>query len=165
MSFMHFKKKNSLLSCAFNILIFGPMNNLTAPKGRSRTTPTCISTLPGATRAPDLSEEASCQGCSREWLVESPVLTLSLLTSYPGKELPTELRKMALETRKDLAFDAAQQDPLTSVDYEYSRAGIRDPKIVITTSRDPSSKLLQFAKVRFYQQWSPCLSSGLTLPL
>jgi U3 small nucleolar ribonucleoprotein protein IMP4 len=36
-------------------------------------------------------------------------------------------------------------DPLTHIDNEYSRAG--DPKIVITTSRDPSSKLLQFAKV------------------
>jgi U3 small nucleolar ribonucleoprotein protein IMP4 len=49
--------------------------------------------------------------------------------------------------RADLPFDAAQVDPLTSVDYEYSRAGIRDPKIVVTTSRDPSSKLLQFSKV------------------
>ncbi|KAG8801384.1 snoRNA-binding rRNA-processing protein imp4 [Serendipita sp. 399] len=63
-----------------------------------------------------------------------------------GKDLPTELRKSALEMRKDLAFDAAQEDPMTSVDYEYERAGIRDPKIVITTSRDPSSKLVQFAK-------------------
>lgn len=34
------------------------------------------------------------------------------------------------------------------MDSEYSRAGILDPKIVVTTSRDPSSKLLQFAKVR-----------------
>lgn len=38
-------------------------------------------------------------------------------------------------------------DPTTHVDNEYSRAGIQDPKIVITTSRDPSSKLLQFSKV------------------
>jgi U3 small nucleolar ribonucleoprotein protein IMP4 len=49
--------------------------------------------------------------------------------------------------RADLPFDAAQADLTTSVDYEYSRAGIRDPKIVVTTSRDPSSKLLQFSKV------------------
>jgi U3 small nucleolar ribonucleoprotein protein IMP4 len=40
-------------------------------------------------------------------------------------------------------------DPTTHIDNEYSRAGIQDPKIVITTSRDPSSKLLQFAKVRW----------------
>jgi hypothetical protein len=38
-------------------------------------------------------------------------------------------------------------DPITHIDNEYSRAGIMDPKIVITTSRDPSSKLLQYAKV------------------
>ena len=31
---------------------------------------------------------------------------------------------------------------------EYARAGILDPKIDITMSRDPSSKLLQFAKVK-----------------
>jgi hypothetical protein len=69
------------------------------------------------------------------------------ISNLVGKNLPTELRKSAVEMQKDLAFDAAQEDPMTSVDYEYARAGIRDPKLVITTSRDPSSKLLQFAKV------------------
>ncbi|KAA1466216.1 Brix-domain-containing protein [Dentipellis sp. KUC8613] len=63
-----------------------------------------------------------------------------------GKALPTELRKDANDLATDLAFDEAQTDPTTHVDNEYSRAGISDPKIVITTSRDPSSKLLQFAK-------------------
>jgi U3 small nucleolar ribonucleoprotein protein IMP4 len=37
-------------------------------------------------------------------------------------------------------------DPRSHIDDEYARAGVSDPKIVITTSRDPSSKLLQFAK-------------------
>ncbi|KAF7352890.1 Brix domain-containing protein [Mycena venus] len=63
-----------------------------------------------------------------------------------GKSLPTELKKDAKQLGKDLAFDEAQSDPTTHIDNEYSRAGIQDPKIVITTSRDPSSKLLQFAK-------------------
>ncbi|CAL1701390.1 unnamed protein product [Somion occarium] len=63
-----------------------------------------------------------------------------------GKSLPTELRKDASALGKDLAFDEAQADPTTHIDNEYSRAGILDPKIVVTTSRDPSSKLLQFAK-------------------
>ncbi|GJE84426.1 Brix-domain-containing protein [Phanerochaete sordida] len=63
-----------------------------------------------------------------------------------GKALPTELRKNAKELGKDLAFDEAQAEPSTHVDNEYSRAGILDPKIIVTTSRDPSSKLLQFAK-------------------
>ena len=35
----------------------------------------------------------------------------------------------------------------TNIDDEYRWAGVEDPKIVITTSRDPSSKLKQFAKV------------------
>ncbi|KAF7776247.1 hypothetical protein Agabi119p4_4640 [Agaricus bisporus var. burnettii] len=63
-----------------------------------------------------------------------------------GKHLPTELRKDVKEMGKDLAFDEAQAEPTTHIDDEYSRAGIQDPKIVITTSRDPSSKLLQFTK-------------------
>ncbi|KAI6010695.1 Brix-domain-containing protein, partial [Pisolithus orientalis] len=63
-----------------------------------------------------------------------------------GKQLPTELKNNAKTLGKDLAFDEAQQEPSTHIDNEYSRAGMYDPKLVITTSRDPSSKLLQFAK-------------------
>ncbi|KAG1779826.1 Brix-domain-containing protein [Suillus placidus] len=65
-----------------------------------------------------------------------------------GKQLPTELRNDAKTLGKDLAFDEAQEgtEPSTHIDSEYSRAGIQDPKIIVTTSRDPSSKLLQFAK-------------------
>ncbi|KAF9469096.1 anticodon-binding protein [Collybia nuda] len=63
-----------------------------------------------------------------------------------GKLLPTELKKDVKKLGTDLAFDEAQTDPKTHIDNEYSRAGIHDPKIVITTSRDPSSKLLQFTK-------------------
>ncbi|KAK3757014.1 hypothetical protein RRG08_055116, partial [Elysia crispata] len=33
-----------------------------------------------------------------------------------------------------------------SIDDEYRWAGVEDPKIMITTARDPSSKLKQFAK-------------------
>ncbi|EIN10727.1 Brix-domain-containing protein [Punctularia strigosozonata HHB-11173 SS5] len=63
-----------------------------------------------------------------------------------GKQLPTELRKDAKDLGRDLAFDDAQTKPSNHVDNEYSRAGMEDPKIIVTTSRDPSSKLLQFAK-------------------
>ncbi|KAI0082585.1 Brix-domain-containing protein [Panus rudis PR-1116 ss-1] len=63
-----------------------------------------------------------------------------------GKALPTELKKQAKDLGRDLAFDEAQAEPSSHIDNEYSRAGILDPKIVVTTSRDPSSKLLQFAK-------------------
>ncbi len=40
-------------------------------------------------------------------------------------------------------YDENQKENL---DDEYARAGERDPKILLTTSRDPSSKLTQFAK-------------------
>ena len=36
--------------------------------------------------------------------------------------------------------------PRSHIDDEYAHAGERDPKILITTSRDPSSRLTQFAK-------------------
>ena len=35
----------------------------------------------------------------------------------------------------------------TSEDDEYRWAMVEDPKVMVTTSRDPSSKLKQFAKV------------------
>lgn len=35
---------------------------------------------------------------------------------------------------------------LSHLDDEYSRAGVEDPKVFITTARDPSSRLQQFAK-------------------
>jgi len=63
-----------------------------------------------------------------------------------GRALPTEWKKNFKTLGKDLAFDEAQSEPSTHIDNEYSRAGVQDPKIVITTSRDPSSKLLQFSK-------------------
>ncbi|KAI8060784.1 anticodon-binding protein [Gongronella butleri] len=63
-----------------------------------------------------------------------------------GKPIPTELRKEGKEMRSDLPFDQAQEAPSTHMDDEYARAGVFDPKILITTSRDPSSRLQQFAK-------------------
>ena len=35
----------------------------------------------------------------------------------------------------------------STIDDEYSNAGIENPKILLTTSRDPSSRLTQFVKV------------------
>lgn len=36
------------------------------------------------------------------------------------------------------------------MDDEYASAGVKDPKILLTTARDPSSRLAQFAKVSWY---------------
>ncbi|KAK6908950.1 hypothetical protein I203_102956 [Kwoniella mangroviensis CBS 8507] len=64
-----------------------------------------------------------------------------------GKQLPTELRKEVNgKAGKDLVLDEAQADPKSHIDDEYAKVGTYDPKIVVTTSRSPSSRLLQFSK-------------------
>ncbi|EGG05846.1 uncharacterized protein MELLADRAFT_63883 [Melampsora larici-populina 98AG31] len=63
-----------------------------------------------------------------------------------GKPVPESLKKELDELREAMGKDVGDSEPLTHVDDEYDRAGIDDPKILITTSRNPSSKLLQFSK-------------------
>jgi len=64
-----------------------------------------------------------------------------------GKALPTELQGQDQKLREQLDFDdTATEGQKTHLDDEYARAGIDDPKILITTSRSPSSRLTQFAK-------------------
>ena len=64
-----------------------------------------------------------------------------------GKPLPPELRgPEAQELARSLTLDEAQAEPGTSVDDEYARAGQYAPRVLITTSRSPSSRLSQFAK-------------------
>lgn len=64
-----------------------------------------------------------------------------------GKKLPTELRA----SYDTLAGEIQQEDiktevEKTHVDDEYGDAGLEDPRVCVTTSRDPSSRLKQFAK-------------------
>lgn len=61
------------------------------------------------------------------------------------KELPKDLQDPSL--RKDLRFDEALLEEAEHLDDEYYNMGMRDPRVLITTSRDPSSRLLQFSKV------------------
>lgn len=65
-----------------------------------------------------------------------------------GKPIPTELRAEEGELRREIALedDRTGAAPTSHVDDEYAHAGEREPKILLTTSRDPSSKLAQFAK-------------------
>lgn len=64
-----------------------------------------------------------------------------------NQKIPTDLRKDALELQKKLDWDDEGGEGVTShIDDEYKWAGVEDPKIMVTTSRDPSSKLKQFAK-------------------
>ncbi|KAI6230096.1 Brix domain protein [Aphelenchoides fujianensis] len=59
-----------------------------------------------------------------------------------NQSLPADLRKEA----KRLAKDADWGAPLDNIDDEYRFAGCQDPKVVVTTSRDPSASLKRFAK-------------------
>ena len=64
-----------------------------------------------------------------------------------GKPLPTELRREEAKLRHDVELeDDNTAVPRTHIDDEYAHAGERDPKILITTSRDPSTRLTAFAK-------------------
>ncbi|KAJ3247672.1 snoRNA-binding rRNA-processing protein imp4 [Chytriomyces hyalinus] len=63
-----------------------------------------------------------------------------------GKAIPSDLKKDAALMKKDIFLDEAQANPTSHIDDEYAQAGVNDPKVLITTSRDPSSRLQQFAK-------------------
>ncbi|OAJ41837.1 hypothetical protein BDEG_25377 [Batrachochytrium dendrobatidis JEL423] len=63
-----------------------------------------------------------------------------------GKPIPGDIRNDAEELRKDLVFDENQTAPTNHIDDEYARAGEVDPKVLLTTSRDPSSRLTMFSK-------------------
>lgn len=61
--------------------------------------------------------------------------------------IPTEIRRDALSLQKLIEYDDEGGEGVSShVDDEYRWAGVEDPKIMITTSRDPSSRLKMFAK-------------------
>lgn len=64
-----------------------------------------------------------------------------------GKAIPTELRGEDKKLRKvlDLADDRTKEQRKT-LDDEYAYIGVKDPRVLITTSRDPSSRLMQFLK-------------------
>ncbi|XP_068659814.1 uncharacterized protein [Aristolochia californica] len=64
-----------------------------------------------------------------------------------GKPIPTELRNEEAALRKEIDLeDENTEVPRTHIDDEYANASERDPKILLTTSRNPSSRLTQFVK-------------------
>lgn len=72
---------------------------------------------------------------------------LLLCLCAEGKPIPNELRREEQGLRHQIELeDDNTAVPRTHIDDEYAHAGERDPKILITTSRDPSSRLIQFAK-------------------
>jgi U3 small nucleolar ribonucleoprotein protein IMP4 len=68
-----------------------------------------------------------------------------------GKPIPSELRREEGQLRKEVELeDDNTAVPRSHIDDEYAHAGEADPKVLVTTSRDPSSRLIQFAKVRVH---------------
>ena len=64
-----------------------------------------------------------------------------------GKPIPTELRREEAELRRQVELeDDNTAVPRTHIDDEYANAAAIQPKVLITTSRDPSSRLAQFSK-------------------
>jgi U3 small nucleolar ribonucleoprotein protein IMP4 len=61
---------------------------------------------------------------------------------YPSNQFPGQLRQDAEAIRRELAYDEHNDtsELSTHIDDEYATAGVTDPKILITTSRDPSSR-------------------------
>ena len=59
------------------------------------------------------------------------------------KAIPTEIVSEARDLHHELELDV---DESPAIDDEYANVGLREPKVCITTSRDPSSRLKQFAK-------------------
>ncbi|CAN6443415.1 unnamed protein product [Victoria cruziana] len=64
-----------------------------------------------------------------------------------GKPIPTELQNEEAALRQEIDLeDEHTAVPRSHIDDEYANASQRDPKILVTTSRDPSSRLVQFVK-------------------
>jgi U3 small nucleolar ribonucleoprotein protein IMP4 len=63
-----------------------------------------------------------------------------------GTQIPADLAKEAGALRAEVELDDIKTSaPRSHIDDEYALAGIRDPKVCVTTSRDPSSRLRQFS--------------------
>ncbi|KAL2642195.1 hypothetical protein R1flu_009782 [Riccia fluitans] len=64
-----------------------------------------------------------------------------------GRPIPTELRNEEAQLREEIGLEDENTAQLrTHIDDEYAHANEKDPKILLTTSRDPSSRLTQFVK-------------------
>mmetsp|Transcript_23056 Transcript_23056/g.49378 ORF Transcript_23056/g.49378 Transcript_23056/m.49378 type:complete len:301 (+) Transcript_23056:127-1029(+) len=64
-----------------------------------------------------------------------------------GKPLPTELRASYDRLKSDIDHEDSKHATNSShVDDEYGDAGWSDPRVCVTTSRSPSSRLKQFSK-------------------
>ncbi|WVZ95019.1 hypothetical protein U9M48_040829 [Paspalum notatum var. saurae] len=86
----------------------------------------------------------SLEGTERALFEKKRLLRAAL---EEGKPIPTELRNEEHELRRQIDLeDQQRQVPKSIVDDEYATATVREPKILLTTSRNPSAPLTQFVK-------------------
>ncbi len=63
------------------------------------------------------------------------------------KAIPTEIRSESRQLHHELELDVHGLDETKAwYDDEYANIGVIEPKVCVTTSRDPSSRLKQFSK-------------------
>jgi len=68
-----------------------------------------------------------------------------------GKVIPAELKQEFMRLEKEINMeDPSSEVPYNKMDDEYNNAGKLEPKVCVTTSHNPSSRLLQFAKEMRY---------------
>ncbi|EEA06026.1 U3 small nucleolar ribonucleoprotein IMP4, putative [Cryptosporidium muris RN66] len=63
-----------------------------------------------------------------------------------GKAIPTELVNISTNLRSSIDLEDNSAKAASTLDNEYGLSSLKDPKILITTSRSPSSRLVQFVK-------------------
>ncbi|KAG0468027.1 hypothetical protein HPP92_017355 [Vanilla planifolia] len=86
----------------------------------------------------------SLEGKEREYYEKKRKIREALAE---GKPIPTELRNEEAELRKEIDLEDEQTAvPNSLIDDEYANATTKDPKILLTTSRNPSAPLTQFVK-------------------
>ncbi|XP_010922036.1 uncharacterized protein [Elaeis guineensis] len=86
----------------------------------------------------------SLEGKEREYYEKKRKIREAL---EEGKPIPTELRNEEAALRQEIDLeDEYTAVPRTHIDDEYANASEKDPKILLTTSRNPSAPLTQFVK-------------------
>ncbi|KAH8738868.1 IMP4 U3 small nucleolar ribonucleoprotein [Cryptosporidium ryanae] len=63
-----------------------------------------------------------------------------------GRQIPTELRGISDKLLEDIDLTDTYTNQKSFIDNEYLSIGPHEPKILITTSRNPSNRLIQFVK-------------------
>lgn len=104
----------------------------------------------------DLRKDALSLQKSLKWDDQAPALAESLAPEVKFADTILLEWKLCVEKDSDNFLLPLQTggSAVSSQDDEYRWAGVEDPKVVLTTSRDPSSRLKMFAKVSQIFFWN-----------